>query len=425
MTPGWTARTSHPVDGIRATDPHSRSFLFLQGPQSRFFRRLGLAIRDTGARILKVNICGGDVFHWPRPCTCLYRGSRGDWPQWVAEAMDRHAVTDILLMGDKRPMNRDAICIARSRGIAVHVLEEGYLRPNHITLERDGVNTRSRLPATPEAVRREAGLLPDPPAYPNVPDSMKIRVRDTIRHHVGNFLLWGLFPRYRTHRPYTIGWELTGWLPRYATRRRRQARALAAQTALLDSGRPYFLFPLQLDADIQVRSYSHFGVRDSIMQVLSSFAASAPRDMTLVVKNHPLDNGLINLDRFVNSFARATGIRDRVVFLDGGQGRLLMERDQCLGVALVNSTMGLEALALDRPVFSLGRAPYAMPGLAATQTDSTLDEFWTDPHHPDPRLLRDFVKILLHKALVLGNFYTDWGIELAVEGSLRRLGLVA
>nr|WP_282958831.1 capsular biosynthesis protein [Desulfolutivibrio sulfodismutans] len=328
-------------------------------------------------------------------------------------------------MGDKRPMNRDAICIARSRGIAVHVLEEGYLRPNHITLERDGVNTRSRLPATPEAVRREAGLLPDPPAYPNVPDSMKIRVRDTIRHHVGNFLLWGLFPRYRTHRPYTIGWELTGWLPRYATRRRRQARALAAQTALLDSGRPYFLFPLQLDADIQVRSYSHFGVRDSIMQVLSSFAASAPRDMTLVVKNHPLDNGLINLDRFVNSFARATGIRDRVVFLDGGQGRLLMERDQCLGVALVNSTMGLEALALDRPVFSLGRAPYAMPGLAATQTDSTLDEFWTDPHHPDPRLLRDFVKILLHKALVLGNFYTDWGIELAVEGSLRRLGLVA
>jgi len=425
MTPDWTARTSRIVDAPRPNDPHNRSFLFLQGPQSRFFRRLGLAVRDTGARVLKVNICGGDVVHWLRPCACLYRGSRADWPRWVAEIMDRRAVTDILLMGDKRPMNRDAICIARSRGIAVHVLEEGYLRPNHITLERDGVNTRSRLPATPEAVRRAAEKLPDPPAYPLVPDSMPIRVKDTIRHHVGNCVLWGLFPHYRTHRPYTIGWELTGWLPRYFTRRARQERALAAQQALLESGRPYFLFPLQLDADIQVRSYSHFGVRDSIMQVLSSFAAHAPGDMTLVVKNHPLDNGLINLDRFVDSFSRATGIRDRVIFLDGGQGRLLMERGPCRGVVLVNSTIGLEALALDRPVFSLGRAPYAMPGLAATQADTPLDEFWAAPRSPDPKLLRDFVKILLHQALVLGNFYTDQGIELAVAGSLRRLGLVA
>jgi hypothetical protein len=39
--------------------------------------------------------------------------------------------------------------------------------------------------------------------------------------------------------------------------------------------------------------------------------------------------------------------------------------------------------------------------------------------------LHDFVKLLLHRALVLGNFYTDSGIELAVAGSLRRLGLVA
>lgn len=413
------------MDETAPTDPGDRSFLFLQGPQSRFFRRLGLAVHAAGARVLKVNICGGDVFHWPRPFTRLYQGSRGDWPRWIAEVMDRHKVTDLLLMGDKRPMNRDAICIARSRDIAVHVFEEGYLRPNHITLERDGVNTRSRLPSAPEGVRCAAATLPDPPPHQPVPDSMPIRVRDTIRHHVGNFVLWGLFPRYRTHRPYTIGWELTGWLPRYFTRHARQERALAAQKALMASGRPYFLFPLQLDADIQVRSYSHFGVRDSIMQVLSSFAASAPDDVILVVKNHPLDNGLINLDRFVDSFSRATNIRDRVVFLDGGQGRPLMESDRCKGVVLVNSTIGLEALALGRPVFSLGRAPYAMPGLAATLPDTTLTDFWMIPVPPDPRLLRDFVKILLHKALVLGNFYTDQGITLAVEGSLRRLGLIA
>jgi len=412
------------VDPAAPKDPRRRSFLFLQGPQSRFFRRLGVAVRAAGADILKVNICGGDVLHWPGPGAILYRGSRGDWPGWIARIMDLHAVTDILLMGDKRPMNRDAICIAASRGIRVHVLEEGYLRPNHITLERDGVNSRSRLPATPEAVRREAAALPNPPPPRPVPDSMAIRVGDTIRHHVGNFVLWGLFPRYRTHRPYTIGWELTGWLPRYLSRRARKDRAMAAQQELLDSERPFFLFPLQLDADIQVRSYSHFGVRDSIMQVLSSFAASAPPGFVLAVKNHPLDNGLINLDRFVDSFSRATGIRDRVVFLDGGQGRLLMESAACRGMVVVNSTMGLEALALALPVYSLSKAPYAMPGLAATQTQMDLADFWSGPLPPDPGLLRDFVKVLHDRALVLGNFYTDEGIALAVPGCLRRLGLV-
>lgn len=421
-TPPWDSRPRADED---APDPHGRSFLFLQGPQSRFFRSLGLAIRDCGARVLKVNFCGGDVFHWPRPCTRLYRGGREDWPRWVAEVMDRRAVTDILLMGDKRPLNRDAICIARARNIAVHVLEEGYLRPNHITLERDGVNTRSRLPDTPDAVRDLAARLPDPPAYRHIPDSMRIRVCDTIRHHVGNALLLGLFPRYRTHRPYTIGWELTGWLPRYLTRHGRSNTALAAQAALFASKRPYFLFPLQLDADVQVRSYSHYGVRDSVMQVVSSFACAAPPDGVLVVKNHPLDNGLIKLERFVDSFARATGIRDRVLFLDGGQGRRLMEAPGCRGVVVVNSTMGLEALALGCPVFSLGRSPYAMPGLAVTPAEGRLDRFWSAPRPPDADLMRDFVKILHHQALVPGNFYTDEGIAAAVEGSLRRLGLAS
>ncbi len=423
MTPASTTWNSQAGADEPAPGPRERSFLFLQGPQSRFFRRLGLAVQACGSRVLKVNFCGGDVLHWPRPFTRLYRGSREDWPQWVAEVMDRLAVTDILLMGDKRPLNRDAICIARSRDIRVHVLEEGYLRPNHITLERDGVNTRSRLPGTPEAVRDLAARLPDPPPYRHIPDSLRTRVLDTIRHHVGNALLFGLFPRYRTHRPYTIGWELTGWLPRYCTRRGRSKKALAAQAEIFSSARPYFLFPLQLDADAQVRSYSHYGVRDSIMQVLSSFACAAPPDGLLVVKNHPLDNGLIDLARFVDSFARATGIRDRILFLDGGQGRRLMESPLCRGMVVVNSTMGLEALALGSPVFSLGRAPYAMPGLAVTPSETALDRFWSDPRPPDATLLRDFVTILHHQALVPGNFYTDEGIAAAVDGSLRRLGL--
>lgn len=403
--------------------PARRSFLFLQGPQSRYFRRLGLAVRATGARVRKVNMCGGDVFLWPTPCATLYQGSRGNWPRWVADLMDRDAVTDLVLMGDNRPMHRDAICIARSRNIRVYVLDEGYLRPNYITLEREGVYIRSRLPNTADTIRERAATLPEAPPMYAYPDCMRTRVMDTIRHHVGNTVLLGLFPRYRTHRPYPIVWELKGWLPRYVTRRRRKLEALTTQRTLLKSGEPYFLFPLQLDSDVLVRSYSHYGVRDSIMQVFSSFARSAPAGCRLVVKNHPLDNGLINLRQFVDNFAHATGIQDRITYMDGGQGRALMESPQCRGVVVVNSTMGLEALALGRPVFSLGKSIYALTGLAVTPQENPLGQFWSTPRPPDATLMHQFVKLLHGEALVAGNFYTDQGIAAAVEGSLRRLGL--
>ncbi len=121
---------------------------------------------------------------------------------------------------------------------------------------------------------RAAGIAEQQP----IPNSLKIRVHDAIRHHVGNTVLFGLFPRYRTHRPYPIVWELKGWLPRYLTRKTRKAESLARQDELLASGRPFFLFPLQLDADTQIRLYSSFsGILESIVYVMASFATKAPQ----------------------------------------------------------------------------------------------------------------------------------------------------
>ena len=400
-----------------------RSFLFLQGPQSPFLRRLGLAMDALGVRVTKINFCGGDVFHWPRPHALSYRGARVDWPAFVAAVMERRQVTDLVLMGDRRPLHHDAICLARARGITIHVLEEGYLRPSYITLEQNGVNANSPLPATPEAIRAQAAVTPEPPTLHHIVDSMPTRVYATIKHHLGNALLWSGFPRYRTHRPYCIGRELLGWLPRYVTRKRRRRQAEQIVRTFSAAHSPFFLFPLQLDSDMQIRSYSHFGVLDSIMRVVGSFAAAAPAGCRLLVKNHPLDNGLINLRRYLDNFSRAAGIADRIVYIDGGPGRYIMDNPGCRGVVVVNSTMGLEAMALGLPVYSLGRSPYAMPGLAVTPEEMSLEDFWSTPRPVDMDLLSGFIRILHARALVPGNFYTDVGIAAAVSGMLKRLGL--
>lgn len=397
-----------------------RSFIFLQGPQSRFFRTLGLALLQAGHRVHKVNFCGGDLVHWPSPHARNYRKSLHNWPEWFRDLVQEVHGSDLLLFGDRRPLQHEAIRLARLWGLNVFVLEEGYLQPGYITLERDGANGRSRLPRNAQAIRSMAESLAPLPDPEPIPSSMAIRTRHSYYHHLGNTAFLWLFPHYRTHRPYPIIRELCGIWPRGWQRKSRVAWSHGQQQRLLSTNKPFYLFPLQLDTDIQVRQYSTFtGIVDSIAKVLFSFAAAAPAHCLLAVKNHPIDNGLINYRRYVQNLAHTLGIQDRVVYLEESDGQLLMRR--CEGMVLINSSMGLEGLRLGNPVYCMGQSLYGFPGLAMTGQECTLDQFWTSMREPDMTLLEAFITVLRYYALVPGNYYTPQGIASAVQGALERL----
>ena len=78
----------------------------------------------------------------------------------------------ILCFGDCRPLHKEAKRWAKSKGIRFLAFEEGYLRPQFITVEEDGVNAYSSLPRDPDFYRK----LPDMPT-PHVenlkPSTMK------------------------------------------------------------------------------------------------------------------------------------------------------------------------------------------------------------------------------------------------------------
>ena len=67
------------------------------------------------------------------------------WRDTFEALCTTHAVTDIVLYGDTRPVHATAIVAAKQRGITVHVFEEGYMRPFWVTYERNGSNGNSRL----------------------------------------------------------------------------------------------------------------------------------------------------------------------------------------------------------------------------------------------------------------------------------------
>ena len=142
-----------------------RYFLLLQGPQSHFFRRLADGLVKEGARVDKVNFCGGDRMLWGLGRRALdYTGTLYEWPEWIGHYYREEGVTDICLYGDWRPLHWEAVRLAYARGIRVWVFEEGYLRAGFSTLEENGVNGRSSLPVNPQDIREMAVGLPDPKA---------------------------------------------------------------------------------------------------------------------------------------------------------------------------------------------------------------------------------------------------------------------
>jgi capsular polysaccharide export protein len=391
-----------------------RKFLFLQGPPGAFFARLAEALRARGHVVQRINLCGGDRYDWPHDGVD-YRGPIGDWPMFFDRFVGRYAITDLVLYGDCRPMHKAALRMAQLRGVHIHVFEEGYIRPHWMTLERDGVNGHSPLERDPAAIIAEAQWLPPVPRQEPIVADQGRRARDSYWHYHRVVTGKLRFPFYRTHRQGSIVVEGIGWGLKLL---RRKRRAREADETLRDvAGRPYFLFPLQLTGDYQIRAHSPFGAMHvAVEYVLESFARFADPETLLLIKEHPLDGGLRNWKRTIDRVARNLGIAERVHHIDGGDLGALAEA--ALGMVCVNSTSGTLALEAGMPVVVLGDAVYDVPGVTH---QGGLDAFWTRPELPDRKLYEAFKQILHAKCLVHGGLASESGIEILVRGSVERL----
>jgi capsular polysaccharide export protein len=115
----------------------------------------------------------------------------------------------------------------------------------------------------------------------------------------------------------------------------------------------------------------------------------------LVVKVHPLDNGLTD---WAGALTARSG-RLPVVFLDGGELQDLLSR--ACGVVTINSTVGLSAILAGRATCVLGKAMYDLLELTHAQK---LDTFWECPKPPNPSVAKHFAEYLRATWHVSGAF---------------------
>ena len=397
-----------------------RSFLFLQGLATPFFVRLAREIAKRGHSVHRINLCGGDRLFWPRFGAVDFRGRFSEWGDFLGSYLQETGITDIVLFGDCRPYHRVAMDLARSRDIAVHVLEEGYFRPDWITLERGGTNALSSLPRDSKSVLAEVAEDRSPEAVAQtVSGGFSRRITWEILNQIGTLALSPAYPHYRRHRCHHPLQEFGGWLRRIIKRPFEQRYTDSVCRFITAPKRKYYLLPLQLETDYQIRRHSPLKSMTEVMQtVMESFARKAPASSFLVVKLHPLDNGLVNFRKQAKRIARRLGLADRVFVIDGGHLPTLLSKSQ--GVVLVNSTTGLSALHHGRSVKVLGRALFDMPGLTF---QGSLDRFWQEKSAPNQDLFRAFRRVVLRRAQLNGSFFTERGIALAVSGAIERLAV--
>lgn len=396
-----------------------RVVLLLQGPPSRFFDTLEDAFDARGVRCVRVNLNAGDWLRGHGRDTRNYRGRLADWPGWLERLILAEHVTDIVYYADRLPYHRAANAVARRLGVAAHALEFGYLRPDWVTLERGGMSAWSHLPADPEAIRRIARQLPEvpPDLTAHYGHSFATEAWHEVTYNLAAVLLRPLYPHYVADRTYHPIVEYLSWLPQLATRGLKRRRTAAVLSEIANGGRRFWFFPLQLQSDYQIRDNSPFRhLSEAIEAVVASFARHAPADTGLLVKIHPLDNGLERWPRVLRRAAERHGVADRVALVSIGPLTPILEK--ALGTVLVNSTVGLQALQHGCPVKALGVAVYDIPGLTF---QGPLDRFWSEAAPPDPALCDDFIRVLAGVAQVKGSLYHPEGRRIAARGIVERI----
>jgi len=396
-----------------------RNILLLQGLATPFFATLAAHLADEGATVHRVHFCGGDwvfrgkavpgVTHHP------FGGTLEDLPGFYDRLIRDHDIDTIMVFGDCRPVHEVVRGFCYSYGIRLYAMDEGYIRPGYITMEAWGTNGYSRMPKAQDEIGRLWQDAPKQEPYTPIKTNMGRRARMDLLAHGANILYRWKFPHYRGHRPASIWQEAGGWIMRGFRTLTYGGKNKATIARIERAEAPYFLVPLQLNSDYQIRIHSGFdGMPAFIDEVMRSFAKHAPSGTELFFKNHPLDNGMIDYRSIIEGKAAELGITDRVSFASGGNLDHIIKRAE--GVVLVNSTVGFATLRLGRPLKALGTAVYDIPGLTDQQP---LDAFWQNPNAPQQRLAEEFLTVVETYTQVRGDLFSEAGIERASQEAAR------
>lgn len=244
-----------------------------------------------------------------------------------------------------------ATAYARANGLPTVFLELGNIEPK-LFADPEGVNAASRLAAHPEMLDRyevdddeiaawRQALIARKRAATIIPQARRImKINPWFPADWFGALVLGI--------PQPLSMSVA---QRVAMRWRLTRRRLPPPVRPTE---PYLFAPLQVSEDTNLLLFSKYDNRDLIAHAAAQARA---RGLKLVVKPHPAERDVALLEDIAALCAREGHL------LTSHNTTDLIERSE--EVITINSTVGLEAIAMGKPVSVLGESHYA--GFSARQ----------------------------------------------------------
>ncbi len=380
-----------------------KNVLMLQGPIGHFFFRLSGEFSKRGVAVTKVNFNGGDALFFRGSNTVAYRDPMEEWPAFFRKLVADKSIDTLFLVGDHRSMHKPIIPIAKQLGIAVWVFEEGYLRPDHITLERDGVNGNSTMSKDPDFYRRAVAQMGKQAKAGQVGNTFASFASQSIAYHSALATGAWYFPHYQHHRDVRLAGQTVAWTKSYWRKKRYayKERGVLEKAVGAWSG-DYFLVPLQLYCDFQIDHSDYESIPAFIEEVVETFAKHAPQDTRLILKHHPLDRAYRDYTDLLERLGRRLGITQRLHYVHDLHLPSLLKHAR--GVVTMNSTVGTSALLHKAPVKVMGRAIYNIPQLTY---QGSLANFFCEVCVVDTKLFKAFNRWMRENNQYNGSFYKE------------------
>ncbi|HBC6156430.1 TPA: capsular biosynthesis protein [Escherichia coli] len=388
------------------------NILLLQGPLGPFYKILSQHLSLAGHYVIKVNFNGGDEC-WP----CVgdkinYYDTPEEWDAFFRQILKKNAIDLVICYGDCRYYHRVAHHICAKKNIPFWVFEEGYLRPDFVTLEPGGVNAfsqwyeqRERLPYLMWSNEFKAPMT--------VGKTFAMRAWYASYYHINKALKHYRYPYFVNHRPWSLWQETMGWIKGAYVKYRH----LRTDKSLLEFLKKHhaghiFLVPLQVSEDFQIREHSDFdSIEQMIENIVSSFAKHASEEDVLLFKHHPMDRGYVSYHKCIERLISVYCLDNRIFY--GFEIPLPKLYLFLKGVVTINSTVGFSALLHHVPTICLGRALYDISRLT---TKGSLSSFW---QKQDPVCTLTFNRVrnsLLHLTQLNASFYQhlNWSARAAI-----------
>ena len=379
----------------------NKNILLLQGPMGSFFNTLDKRFTKQKANTFRIGFNAGDEYFAQANHYTGYKDIKENWKSFITNYYKTHDIHKLFVFGDCRFYQAIAVKVAREFDIEVYVFEEGYIRPNFITLEKYGVNAYSAQPKNREFYDNldlDAFPLLNEKKFP--PTFNKMAREAIIYYWVANLCSYK-YPYYEHHRCFSLWKEYkAGWLNIIRKYKYKITEKGLNKNLKTNLSKKYYFVPLQTHNDFQIIQHSSYNkIEEFIKEVLTSFSQNAQKDKFIIFKHHPVDRGRKNHASYIKNIAYNLGIKDRVIIT--WDVHLPTCLKNAIGTIIINSTVGLSSLYHKTPTICLGDAIYDIEGLT---THTSIDNFWENYSEVNVELFKKYRRYLINTTQINSNF---------------------